>query len=378
VQANHPAIRRLCLAVDVESFSRRTRPEQLDVQNRLLWTMVQGCRAAGVRPARCDRQDSGDGQILVLPPGVDENKVLPRFVLGLLTGLHRVNNPVGVGSRIRLRVSLGQGAIQIGATGFVAPAVITVCRLLDSNELRNALSSNPTGNAAVVVTDDLYRDMFAQSCGGLPADAFRSVHVSMPAKGFAADAWIQVPSQALLLPDVPAYPDAAELQGHQRQAGGRRFDLAAGAALAWAVFAGSRRLQAVPGGASEQAAGHHDQEHASGDHGPGHDPAEHASAYGEPGHHGLGHEVPGHGGLGHDGLGHDGLGHDGLGHDGLGHLGPGDDGSYHMVGYDHPLGYGGAPGSDDTAGYDDAASHAGHDYTPGLDGTDTPPHHHTY
>jgi hypothetical protein len=89
---------RLCVAVDVESFARHTRQEQVDVQNRLLWTMTQACRAAGVDPARCDRQDSGDGQILILPAVVDEHAALGRVVLGLESALYQVNHPAGPGA----------------------------------------------------------------------------------------------------------------------------------------------------------------------------------------------------------------------------------------------------------------------------------------
>jgi len=247
VPASQSAFRRLCLAVDVESYSKRLRDEQLDLQNRLLWAMVQGCRAARVNPARCDRQDSGDGQILILPPGVDERAVLPDVVLGLLTALHRVNNPVGRGGRIRLRVSIGQGAIQVGALGFVAPAVVTVCRLLDSDELRIALAARPVSDAAFIVTADLFNDMFAEGYGGLPAADFRAVHISRSAKGFSADAWIQVPGPLPMVATVPDYPDATELQRRQRAVNGMLLDLSAAASLAWALYAGSKEGSSIFG-----------------------------------------------------------------------------------------------------------------------------------
>ena len=249
VPASQSAIRRLCLAVDVESYSGRSRSEQLDVQNRLLWTMVQACHSANVNPAACGRQDSGDGQLLLLPGGADESKVLPGIILGLLTALHRVNHPAGTGGRIRLRVSVGQGAIQMGATGFVAPAVVTVCRLLDSDELRSALSASPAGDAAFAVTADLYHDMFAHGYGGLPPQGFRPVHISRPAKGFSADAWIQVPGALPLLAKVPRYPGALAAELGRRQRSGRVTLAAVGgsSALAWAVFAGGHRDHATHG-----------------------------------------------------------------------------------------------------------------------------------
>jgi hypothetical protein len=288
--ATPPAIRRLCLAVDVESYSRRHRAEQIDVQNRLLWTLAQACRSANINPARCDRQDSGDGQILILPPGIDEGTAVSGIILGMLTGLRRVNRPVGLGGRVRLRISLGQGAIQIGPTGFVAPSVITVCRLLDCDNLRDALTASPTSDAVVIVTSDLYHDLFAEGSGGLPAHRFRRVFVRKERKGFAAEGWIQVPEGTRDLVTIPAYSQTADLNGRQIR-GSVLLDLGTAAAVAWAVFAGIRHGHHDDSGhpvdhhGDGHTADHRADDHATENHGDGH-MAE---------HHGVTHVTAGHG-----------------------------------------------------------------------------------
>ncbi len=278
------------------------------MQDRLLWTMVQACRAGGVNPARCDRQDSGDGQLLILPPGINEGSVLPNTVLGLLSALHRVNHPAGEGGRVRLRVSIGQGAVAVGATGFAAAAVVTVSRLLDAQVLRDALKANDASDAAFIVMVDLYDDLFAQGRGGLPARGFRRVRVSAPRKGFAADAWLQVPGLPSVRPAVPAYSVAARLRGRREGSSGLLLDLAAAASLTWAVLAGSGRELSEPrylGG--QPPGGHHPvdetyhddaQHHEVADPEPGHLPeAEHpwldsGDHHGADLHH---HAAPGHG-----------------------------------------------------------------------------------
>jgi hypothetical protein len=270
-----PAIRRLCLAVDVESYSRRGRAEQIDVQNRLLWTMTQACRSAGLSPARCDRQDSGDGQILILPSGIDEDAAVSGIILGMLTGLRRVNRPVGLGGRVRVRISLGQGAIQIGPAGFVAPSVITVCRLLDCDELRDALTANPASDAVLIVTSDLYHDLFAGGSGGLPAHRFQRVLVRKPRKGFSAEGWIQVPEGTRDLVTVPAYSQTADLDGRQIR-GSVLLDLGAAAAVAWAVFAGIRHGHHDDSG---HAADHHDDGHTTGHSADDHAPEQHGDGH---------------------------------------------------------------------------------------------------
>ena len=351
MRTNPPAIRRLCLAADVESYSRRPRPEQLDIQNRLLWTMVQACRAAGVKPARCDRQDSGDGQILILPPGIDESTVLPNIVLGLLTALHRVNNPAGSGGRIRLRLSIGQGAIQVGATGFVAPAVVTVSRLVNSDELRAALAANPADDAAFVVMEDLYHDMFTHGYGGLPVQGFSPVCVSQPAKGFTADAWIQVPGPLPVIETVPAYSDT-ELQRRQQPGAGTLMDLVAAAAMAWAVFAGHRSGQAD----FIEPADHGTTDHGTTDHGT----TDHGTTdHGTTDHGTTDHGTTDHGTTDHGTTDHGEPGHFEWAH----HLGP------------DPLGLDQHPPADHHLGPDPhGLDHYQSDHSFGHDGTgDTPP-----
>ena len=51
--------------------------------------------------------------------------------------------------------------------GFIGPAVVEVCRILDSDELRTALAREPELDEALAVTVDLSRDIFAHGIGGL-------------------------------------------------------------------------------------------------------------------------------------------------------------------------------------------------------------------
>lgn len=236
--AGPPAVRRLCMAVDIESYSSRTMPEQVDLQNRLHWTVYQALQVAGIHPAHADLQVSGDGVIIILPPGVDERMVYSGLVNGLLSGLDKVNANPGPAGRVRMRAALGQGSIQNGPTGFASHAVIVVCRLLDSKELHQALRDAKAANAAFIVTDDLYGDLVVQGYGGLPASGFREVRVTIPEKKFDDQGWIQVPIGVPSPAQIPAYGDNRELQERQQaklEAGGT---VAAAVGLAWAALAG--------------------------------------------------------------------------------------------------------------------------------------------
>jgi hypothetical protein len=236
--ADPPAVRRLCLAADIESYRSRSMSGQLDLQNRLSWTICQALRAADVAPARSDTQVSGDGMVVLLPPAVDERKVHSGLVRGLLSALDKVNASPGAGGRMRLRVSQGQGTIQNGPIGFASHAVIATCLLLDSPELHLALRGTQAANAAFIVTSDLYQDLVAQGYGGLPAEGFREVRVTLPAKKFDGTGWIQVPVGVPSPAPVPAYGDDHELRERQRTALEAGGTVMAAAALAWLALAG--------------------------------------------------------------------------------------------------------------------------------------------
>ncbi|MGO9217639.1 MAG: hypothetical protein ACLP5E_07710 [Streptosporangiaceae bacterium] len=318
------------MAVDIESHSSRSAPDQIDLQNRLLWALVQACHAAGVSPARCDRQPSGDGMILILP-GVDERRVLTSMVLGLLSGLLRVNEDPGRGGRMRLRVSLGQGSIQVGTAGYASQAVIVVAQLLDCTELRQALKDNQAADAAVIVTPDLYEDLFSQGYGGLPAGGFREVHVSIPAKNFSHTGWIQVPGNLPRVLEVPPYQENPGLSERQRNLVTGTGLVAAAGGLAWAALAGVGAPRTRAGGVEATLTGmaSHSDFLPEALLPPGLRPGSGPDSGGQDA------RQDGHG---HD-LGHDDVPHDGSGHETADGTSPGDSSADGHRGYGEGAGH---------------------------------------
>ncbi|GGM14685.1 hypothetical protein ACFFX1_04360 [Dactylosporangium sucinum] len=191
-----PGVRRVTLVVDVEAYTVRDNRAQVELQQTLLWTLERACTRAGVGVGRCLRQDRGDGQLLILPAGIDESRQLPLLLRGARAALHRANQAPGIAGRMRLRAALSQGIVHRAATGFVGRSVVLACRLLDSAVLHEALDDHEDTDLAVIVSDDLYSDVFAHGYGDTTADDFRRVDVTMPAKRFAAPAWVHVPGPA--------------------------------------------------------------------------------------------------------------------------------------------------------------------------------------
>jgi hypothetical protein len=189
-----PWQRRLMFAVDIERYSRRDDPQMVRVQ-RDLWRAVRAaCAYAGLDWRECGRQYSGDGYLLVLPPGVDEPATVVRMLHGLTLALHAVNGeadrPAGA-ERTRMRACLHQGLIREGYSGFLGNAVVDLFRVLDSEPLREALRANKEGDLVIAWSDSLYHDLAPHMHHDGDSHPFERIHIEIPGKDFAADAWIQ-------------------------------------------------------------------------------------------------------------------------------------------------------------------------------------------
>ncbi|MFF3942098.1 hypothetical protein [Streptomyces phaeofaciens] len=182
--------RRLCLVVDVERYGGRSYAAQEKVQDGVAHALDQACRNAGLSRGDCERQDRGDGQLLLLPPEIDEDRAVPGLIHGLRDMLPLLNARVPEEHLIRLRVALAQGAVRSARLGFVAWSVELASRLLDSAALRKELAAAQGSDMALIVPDDLYHDLFERGAGGLPPETLRKVRVEIKAKKFAADAWL--------------------------------------------------------------------------------------------------------------------------------------------------------------------------------------------
>jgi hypothetical protein len=187
---------RLCLAVDIERYSRFRTPEAVRAQERLLQVVTRMCRHAGIRDDQAEAQPAGDGQFVVFQPGLDDSTVIPALVYGLELALAEVNNDLNERARLRLRVALHRGHLHLGTNGYAGVASIAVHRILDSQPARRTLGEHPEADFALIVPDSLYGDVIAHGYGLLWPSRFAPVDVEMPAKDFSERAWVYVPGGA--------------------------------------------------------------------------------------------------------------------------------------------------------------------------------------
>ncbi|MCC3769573.1 hypothetical protein [Streptomyces sp. UNOC14_S4] len=189
--------RRLCLAVDLRHYSRHhTYPEQGDAQYRLRLVVEYALRRARVPRVRTQQQLQGDGQLIVFPVRTDAVRTVPALVLGLRDGLYQANRAPGAFGRLRMRAALGQGAVSRADRGYLGDCVVLVNRLVDADQVRDALEADDGSDLALAVPDDVYRDVILPQARGLSAAEFHRIDVVVRKKDFASSAWLHVPKSA--------------------------------------------------------------------------------------------------------------------------------------------------------------------------------------
>jgi hypothetical protein len=185
------AVRRLCVAVDLEGFSTLSPNVQALAQRRLRQLLHRAWRECGVRPHRVWQ---GDGEVALAPRGVDESRLVSTFSRAVRVALRRVNREPGP-CRMRLRVGIHTGVAAASRAGLVGAGVVRACRLVNSAPLRAALVDNPRADVALIVSQALYEDVICAEEHEFTAADFVPVRVVIGEKSFSADAWVHVPDR---------------------------------------------------------------------------------------------------------------------------------------------------------------------------------------
>ncbi|GGK74304.1 hypothetical protein Sme01_33770 [Sphaerisporangium melleum] len=187
--------RRLVMAVDAEGYGSGDDLRHDSIQFGLAQVMDRGAREAGLRRETWSRQEAGDGEVIVLPEGEPELRVIDDLVRRLRKALHDHNRERRDDARLRIRISIGHGVVKRGAMGFVGQVVVTTCRLLDANAARTALKTNPRADLVLILTDRLYEDVIRQLHTSHRPESFTQVKV--PTKERTEIAWMWIPSEDL-------------------------------------------------------------------------------------------------------------------------------------------------------------------------------------
>ncbi|MFI9384876.1 hypothetical protein [Kutzneria sp. NPDC052558] len=182
---------RLCLAADIERYSRFANSEAMLAQERLLEVLRQARTHAGVDESAVLIEGAGDSQFAILPDGLDEATVVPLLLEGVAKAMREVNRGLDRHERLRIRMAMDRGLLTPSVNGWVGGATIAVHRMLDSPPLRAALTVHDHADHVVMVSRTLFRDVIRHGCDGF--GPFAEIDVDIPGKGFSERAWLFVP-----------------------------------------------------------------------------------------------------------------------------------------------------------------------------------------
>lgn len=183
-------VRRLCIAIDLEHYSQRPDSGQVKAQSAMSELLREAGQRGALERAQWDIQQQGDGELALLPPGIDESDVITSLMHQVTSGLHRYNRDASPAARLRMRIAVHEGLTYIAESGFAGDAVNTVCRLRDAREAKDALRST-RNDVVLIVSERIFRDVI---CGDdsyeLPPASFTETEIVMADKGFRAQAFI--------------------------------------------------------------------------------------------------------------------------------------------------------------------------------------------
>lgn len=217
--------RRMLLSVDARGFGAAPGRRQRVIQDGLLAVLDDAARRAGLSRDEWDRQEAGDGELAVLPAGVDEPRVVEDFPRELYNALRGHNRDFKQDLRLRLRLAVHYGPAVKGPYGYTHEGPVTVSRLCDAAPLKDALAASGA-DLAVIFSQVIYQHPIGSEDTLLDLEKLRKVRVVMPEKKFDQDAWIWIPGHDAPPPATDEPPDGgvASTPGPPRDTGTGPFD----------------------------------------------------------------------------------------------------------------------------------------------------------
>ena len=187
---------RVCamLAVDIAEFTRRDRDVEIQRHLRtslyaILREALDGCGMPW--NGQCQSEDRGDGLALIFPPDLAAQPIidlLPERLTGLI---RRYNNYSCEPARMQLRVAAHLGPVYCDEHGFSGDDVTDLCRMLDAQPLRRALSGSGA-ELALIVSDYVYDKLVLQRRSLTDRRSFGRVRTRV--KGIPVHGWMYLPA----------------------------------------------------------------------------------------------------------------------------------------------------------------------------------------
>ena len=189
------------LAVDIAAFGDPARDNDVQrfVHDALYRLVAEAFNRCGVPWHGCYHEDRGDGIVIIIPAATDAAAIasLPAW---LHAEIQRHNKCASPAARIQLRAALHIGPVQRDDHGLSGAELIRTARMLDAQQLRDALAGSHSA-LAFAVSAFVYDSIIRHSPGLADPSAFRQIDVRVKESSFPA--WLMVtPTPQLQLAEL--------------------------------------------------------------------------------------------------------------------------------------------------------------------------------
>jgi hypothetical protein len=184
---------RTILAADIAGSAGRGDKALLRIREVLFTALHEAMERSEIDWAACQQQDTGDGVMLIMPPGVRKPRLIHPLGYELAAHLRAHNRTAAPLMQVQVRLVLHAGDIHIDPQGTaIGHPLEVVARLLDAPPAREELGHDGVAVPLVVITSQhFYDEIVPHGYPGIERESFRKVAVTV--KEYAADAWLWLP-----------------------------------------------------------------------------------------------------------------------------------------------------------------------------------------
>ena len=179
------------LVVDIESFGKRRNPVQQHLRMQLYRIVREAMADSGIAADGLQVSDRGDGAFWLLPASVSKVDLTSRFIAALQVGLEAHAQVSSQQAALRLRVALHAGEVGSDEQGWLGEDLITACRLVDLDALRDTLAAATRSCLVLAISDSWYSAVVRHEYPGIDRATFWPI--PFHAKEVRQTAWVKVP-----------------------------------------------------------------------------------------------------------------------------------------------------------------------------------------
>jgi class 3 adenylate cyclase len=184
------------LAVDIAEFTRADRDDEIQLHLRtcLYGLLREALGRSGMSWDQGQHEDRGDGAVMIFSPDQAAQPIVDAFPDRLRCLIRRHNRFSCEPVRMQLRVAVHVGPVYRDEHGFAGDDVTYLCRMLDAQPLRRALTDSG-GELAFIISDYVYEKLVRRRQSLADQRSFQRVRTQV--KRTLVHGWIFLPDGPL-------------------------------------------------------------------------------------------------------------------------------------------------------------------------------------